>query len=416
VPAGAGATLAVSGGGAAVVRPHPPAKSAAHRWVFALTFAFFTSASVLRSVLEFEGGQRLVVLALVATWVVLVLAEPFAQRVWSPAFVIYLVAQGGVLLLLLGQSESSDYFAVLLAVPVMQATERWRPRPVAVLIAVFALLSALVLSATHGAVVTISLVAFYAVADAFFAAYGMAARRAIEEKARNDALAAELREANRSLTESAEQARRLGGARERQRLARELHDSVTQTLFSMTLTVQATRLLLERDPGEARGQLAQLDELTRGALQEMSALGSDLPASISAQGGLVAALERHCTERKLRDGLVVTLEVDGDDPVPAEDEQSLMRIAQEGLNNVVKHAGVGEAAVRLRLRRPFRLEVEDRGLGFDPEQAGGAGLGLTSMTERAAEMGWSLTVTSTPGSGTRVVAEEAADEGGHDRG
>jgi signal transduction histidine kinase len=180
--------------------------------------------------------------------------------------------------------------------------------------------------------------------------------------------------------------------------------------------VQATRLLVEREPGEARGQLAQLDELTRGALQEMSALGSDLPASISAQGGLVAALERHCTERKLRDGLVVTLEVDGDEPVPAEDEQSLMRIAQEGLNNVVKHAGVGEAAVRLRLRRPFRLEVEDRGRGFDPEQAGGAGLGLTSMTERAAEMGWSLTVTSTPGSGTRVVAEEAADEGGHDRG
>ena len=415
VQAGAGDARAGAADDGPSIWPHPPARSAAHRWVFALTFAFFASAAILRSLLQFEGGQRLMVLALVAAWVVLVLAGPFAERVWAPAFTVYLVLQGCVLLLLLGQSESSDYFAILLTVPVMQATERWRPRAVATLIGVFTLLSALVLRDTHGPVVTISLVAFYAVIDAFFAAYGLAARRAIEKKASNEALAADLREANRRLTESAEQARKLGAAREQQRLARDLHDSVTQTLFSMTLTAQAARLLLERKPDEARGQLVQLDDLARSALQELSVLGSDLPASVSAEGGLLGALERHCAERKLRDGLAVTLTVDGEDPVLPELERALLRIAQEGLNNVVKHAGVGEAAVRLHLRRPLRLEVEDHGQGFDPEQAGGTGLGLTSMEERAAEIGWSLTVTSTPGGGTLVVAEEADDEGGHER-
>jgi signal transduction histidine kinase len=129
------------------------------------------------------------------------------------------------------------------------------------------------------------------------------------------------------------------------------------------------------------------------------------------EGGLLGALERHRLERRLRDGLDVTLEVDGNDALPVGCEQALLRIAQEGLNNVVKHAGVGEAVVRLRLRRPYRLEVADQGRGFDVEQSDGAGLGLTSMRERATEVGWSLTVSSAPDGGTSVVAEEAAEGG-----
>jgi signal transduction histidine kinase len=109
---------------------------------------------------------------------------------------------------------------------------------------------------------------------------------------------------------------------------------------------------------------------------------------------------------------VVTLEVDGDETLPEEDERALLRIAQEGLNNIVKHAGGGEAVVRLRLRRPLRLEVKDEGQGFDPLAAAGAGLGLDGMRERAAERGWSFLVTSRPGAGTRVVVEETGSAGG----
>jgi len=379
--------------------------------VFATTVAFLGVAAVLRSLLAFEGEQRVLVLALLAVWFVLVLAQPFATRAWPPSFFAYLAAQGAVVFVLLTQSDSSDFFAVLLAAPVMQAAERWDPRAVWALIAVFAGLTGVGLIEEYGGSSTVSLVAIYAAANVFFAAYALAARRAVEVRARNEALAADLRQANQRLTESSERAQRLGAARERQRLARDLHDSVTQTLFSMTLTARSALLLLQREPREVPAQLDQIDHLARSALEEMTALGAEPAASAPGGGRLAGALGRHCTERKLRDGLAVSLEVDGDERLPAKEEAALLRIAQEGLNNVVKHAGVEEAAVRLRLRRPYRLEVEDEGRGFDSADVAGSGLGLTGMQERAAEIGWSLTVASRPGGGTRVVAEEAGEAG-----
>lgn len=417
----AGDSLAQAGAGsappqAAPAPPHaaPAPPPAAHRWVFATTVAFLGLAAILRSVLAFQGDQRILVLALLAAWFVLVLGEPFIERVWAPSFVVYLVVQTVVVFLLLRQSNSSDFFAVLFAVPVMQATGRWRPRAVWVLIVVYAVVTGLGIAEEFGAA-TPPVAAIYVAANVFFAAYASAARRAREARARNEALAADLRQANQRLAEYSEQVQRLGAARERQRLARDLHDSVTQTLFSMTLTAQSAQLLLRREPRKVAAQLDQIDFLAHGAMEELTALSAELPPFVPLEGGLLGALERHCVDRKLRDGLAVTLEVDGDDPLPAEEEQALLRIAQEGLNNVVKHSGVGEATVRLRLRRPFRLEVEDHGRGFDPERAGGAGLGLTSMKERAAEVGWTLTVTSTPGAGTRMVAGEAVGEGGQHR-
>ena len=387
----------------------PERQPGAYRWIFATTVAFLSVAAILRSLLAFAGEQRIFVLSLLVAWLVLVLAGSFAARAWPPSFIGYLVAQTVLILLLLTQSDSSDYFAVLLAVPTMQAMERWRPRAMVMLIGLFALLTGLALIRDYGPTATLALVAIYAAGNVFFAAYTAAARRAREARTLNEALVADLQETNRCLADHARQAEQLGAARERQRLARDLHDSVTQTLFSMTLTAQSALLLLRQESGEVAVQLDQIDRLAHGALQEMSML-SDQP--LPATGVLLLeALEQHCVERRLRDGLTVTLEVDGGEPLPAENEQALQRIVQEGLNNVVKHAGVEDAVVRLRLRRPFRLEVEDRGRGFDISRAGGAGLGLTGMNERAAEIGWSLTVTSTPGNGTRVVAEEAGDAG-----
>jgi signal transduction histidine kinase len=379
----------------------------AHRWVLAITVAFLWTAAVLRSVLAFDGQQRLLVLVLLAVWLGLVLAEPLGERHWSPVFIISLVVQTVVVALLMVQSNSSDFFAVLLAVPTMRAMERWRPRAVAALIGVFAVLTGLCLVAAYGLASTLPLVAIYAAANVFFAAYVVAAARAREARARNESLAADLRAANRRLVESAEASERLGAARERQNLARDLHDSVTQTLFSMNLTAQSALLLLRSDPREVGTQLDQIDELARAALAEMGALGAG-PAPVSpAAGDLRAALRAHCAEREQRGELVVTVEVDGDEALPEEDERALLRIAQEGLNNVVKHAGVGRAAVRLRLRRPLRLEVADEGRGFDPRDAAGAGLGLTGMRERASERGWDFAVISRPGAGTRVVVAEA---------
>ena len=141
----------------------------------------------------------------------------------------------------------------------------------------------------------------------------------------------------------------------------------------------------------------------------MDALSAELPSPPAGEE-LPIALARHLRERERTEGLVVALEVEGEAESSTEaagegagarlspaEAAALLRIVQEALNNVAKHAGTSSATVRLRLRRPCRLEIEDRGRGFDPEQVDDRGLGLDGMRERAAEIGWSLAIASSPG-------------------
>ena len=108
------------------------------------------------------------------------------------------------------------------------------------------------------------------------------------------------------------------------------------------------------------------------------------------------------------DDLTVSFEVQGSQPLTPAEEQSLFRIAQEALNNVVKHAGVSQAVLRLRLDEPFSMEIEDQGVGFDRQQIQDHGrLGMASMRERAAEIGWGLQVDSSPADGTRIIVQKA---------
>jgi signal transduction histidine kinase len=385
---------------------------APQRWVFAMTVGFLYAAVVLRSLLAFDGSERVLALVLLAAWLLLLLTEPALSRVWHRYFALYAALQAAVVATLLPMSDASDFFAILLAIPSMQAMQRWRPRATAVLIGLFTVLTGLCLIDEYGRAQAVTSAALYAVADVFLAAFALAMRRASEARLRNEALVGELELANRQMADYTQRLERLAGARERQRLARDLHDSVTQTLFSMTLTARSAALLLGRDPQGLRDQLEQVEHLADSALSEMGTLGGEPAASTITEGGLVASFERHLAERMHQDGLSVSLELDGDERLPEREQQTLLRIAQEALNNVVKHAGVSTAVVRLRLRRPWRLEVEDSGRGFDPAQAGERGVGLTSMGERADEIGWRLTVVSAPGTGTRVVVEENVGDGG----
>jgi len=386
--------------------------SGPRRWVFTMTAAFLFAAAVLRSLLEFEGDQLLLVLALLAAWAVLLVVEPPLSRRWPPSFALYLVLQAVVVGILLGQSDGSDYFAILLAVPSMRALERWQPRWALALIAAFAVLTGLGVVDEFGPAAAVALTAVYTSANLILASYAWTARRATDARVRNEALAADLREANQRLVDSARQAELLAAARERQRLARDLHDSVTQTLFGLTLAARSAALLLERQPKELAAQLDQVERLATSAQAELGALSAELPSSPLAGGGLVAGLRRHAEERATLDGLSVTVRVDGERRLPPDVELALLRIVQEALNNVVKHAGVTEAEVRLRLRRPAAVEIQDRGSGFGSQEGGGRGVGLGIMRERAAEIGWRLTVTSAAGEGTRVVAEETSEAAG----
>ncbi len=183
----------------------------------------------------------------------------------------------------------------------------------------------------------------------------------------------------------------------------------------MNLTVQAARLLLERDKGRVAGQLLRLEELAAGALGEIQALVSSLrPAPVVAED-LPAALRRLAAERRSRDGLQVIFEVVGDGKLPEPVAAGLYLIAQEALTNVTKHAGVDEAIVRLHLvDGAASLEVADQGRGFSVETAASerGHLGLAGMAERARELGWHLTIESQPGRGTRIRVAESAAGGG----
>ncbi len=194
---------------------------------------------------------------------------------------------------------------------------------------------------------------------------------------------------------------------ERSRLARDLHDSVSQQLFSMTLTAQAARVQIEKNPARTAAQLERLQETAAAALAEMRALIFQLrPPGLSEQG-LIAALQQHVAALGRREGLTVHLDVSGEERYARGVEQAIYRIMQEALNNVVKHAGACNVAIALDLQ-PDRttLRVADDGVGFDLavlEPSNGRHLGLISMRERAAEIGGSLDLHSHPGQGTEVV-------------
>jgi len=233
-------------------------------------------------------------------------------------------------------------------------------------------------------------------------------RRTERRRADNQRLFADLQEAYRRLKDSAAQAQALAAATERHRLVRELHDSLTQTLFSMNLAVQSAQISTQQAPRQAEEHLVRLQTLARNAAGEVQALIGQAPSRPMAQGELAGAIQQLAEERLAQDGLQVTVEVSGSRALPGLVEANLYRIAQEALNNITRHAGIRQAHIWLCLGSPLAsLEIEDAGRGFDPVETRQSNkFGLTGMTERAAEIGWVLEITSQPGQGTRIRVAE----------
>ena len=216
------------------------------------------------------------------------------------------------------------------------------------------------------------------------------------------------------------QAGELAAGEERAHLARELHDSVTQALFSMTLVSRSVELLLERDVEAAKAQITQLRELQREALAEMRALIFELRPGNLEQDGLARALKTHTAALQGRIGLPVVVESDLDERLPLPVEESLYRIAQEALHNVVKHAAAHQVRVEVgRARGGVRLRIADDGKGFDPRQVPAGHLGLAGMESRASRIGATFSCKSQPGKGTTIevlvpdVAAAGTETGTH---
>ncbi|HEY5630461.1 MAG TPA: PAS domain S-box protein, partial [Candidatus Limnocylindrales bacterium] len=213
----------------------------------------------------------------------------------------------------------------------------------------------------------------------------------------------DLRERERMERDLRRHAAELAASEERAHLARELHDSVTQALFSMTLVTKSIELLMDTDPATARARLRTLSELQADALAEMRALIFELrPASLETDG-LIAALRTHCAALQGRTGLAIVLDADDAGRLPGEVEAALFRIAQEALHNVVKHAAARQ--VRITVSHDAEratLVVEDDGSGFDPGGVFDGHLGIAGMRARAEKLGGRAQIASTRGIGTTV--------------
>ncbi|MFF4712017.1 GAF domain-containing sensor histidine kinase [Streptomyces eurythermus] len=205
-----------------------------------------------------------------------------------------------------------------------------------------------------------------------------------------------------------ERSRELTIAEERSRLAHELHDAVSQKLFSLRLTAQAAAALVDRDPARAKGELHQVASLAAEAADELRAAVVELRPAALEEDGLVATLRTQIQVLDRAHTARVTFTGSGLRALPAAQEEAMLRVAQEALHNALRHSGAAHVDVSVQRRGCGAvLRVTDDGGGFDPTAVRRAGrhLGLVSMRDRAGGVGGSLTVESAPGKGTTIEME-----------
>ncbi|MEU0037950.1 MULTISPECIES: GAF domain-containing sensor histidine kinase [unclassified Streptomyces] len=205
-----------------------------------------------------------------------------------------------------------------------------------------------------------------------------------------------------------ERSRELTIAEERSRLAHELHDAVSQKLFSLRLTAQAAAALVDRDPARAKGELHQVAALAAEATEELRAAVIELRPAALDEDGLVATLRTQIQVLDRAHSARVTFTGRGVRALPAAQEEAMLRVAQEALHNALRHSGAARVDVLLEKRGPGAvLRVSDDGGGFDPTAIRNAGrhLGLVSMRDRSSGVGGTLTVESAPGKGTTIEME-----------
>jgi signal transduction histidine kinase len=211
-----------------------------------------------------------------------------------------------------------------------------------------------------------------------------------------------------------EQAQELASLQERQRLARELHDSVSQSLYGISLGAHTAREALQSDPGEAIAPLEYVIALAEAGLAEMRALIFELRPESLATEGLITALTKQVLVLRTRYKLTVDAQLGEESALSLERKHALYRIAQEALHNIVKHAHASTVLLRLdRQGDELVLEVRDDGRGFDPAGPFPGHLGLRSIQERVARLGGTCFIESAPAHGTYLrVCIPAREEHG----
>jgi signal transduction histidine kinase len=191
---------------------------------------------------------------------------------------------------------------------------------------------------------------------------------------------------------------------ERNRLARDLHDTVKQHVFANALLVRAARKQLDRDPDTARARLEEAEQIAEQTQQELIDLIKALRPAALADKGLLGILTTYAEEWSGRTGILVDLRAQGERPTSLDVEEAFYRVAQEALTNVARHSGAARVALQLTWTDgSLEMTVRDDGRGFVVEEVAGKGLGLASMRERMETLGGALAISSGV-SGTRLEA------------
>jgi len=383
--------------------------SGIQQWIFYLVYLLMGAAVALRMLPHFfNTAYQNIAILLFSAYFVLLLSERWMQRFFNRYFFIYAILQSGIILALFSlptDSAPQDYFSTLVLPLCGQAIWDLEKRIGEYFVAVFCVFCTIVLLLVYEPLEGIGFALTYVSGCIIVAVLSSATIRSIRAKENSQQLLGELREANQKLVEYSQKVERLTASEERNRLARELHDSVSQTIFSMTLTAQAAKMLMETDSLRAASLLDHLQTLSQNALSEMRTLIQELRPHSIVENGLACALQSHAAERKAQDDLEIALHFNGDLSMDAETAEALFRIVQEALNNVVKHAQTRQASVTVsRVGKQVDLSIEDQGKGFDinAKRDLSRHVGLQSMEERVNSLGGILHIDSQPGKGTRI--------------
>jgi signal transduction histidine kinase len=241
----------------------------------------------------------------------------------------------------------------------------------------------------------------------FVTSFSTTMLRVNKERMQSDRLLDELQQAHDQLQNYAGQAEELATAKERNRLARELHDSVAQTLYGLTLQAEAAaRELKTGQTDKAVEQLREIRDSAQQSLQETRLLIFELRPPILEQEGLVAALRARLESVESRSGLKTQIKLQEVKQLPAKVEAGLYGISNEALNNILKHAHANRINVSLTQEsNKVILEIQDNGVGFDIDSTKAqSGMGLSGMKERAEQFGGVLKITS-DANGTTIRVE-----------
>jgi signal transduction histidine kinase len=332
------------------------------------------------------------VIGLLSLYVILLAAESVIRRRYSWYTNIYFLIQTGIIVILLEiplyDARTTDFYALLFIPLCIQAVFELPRKTGYAWVTGFTLVTVITLLYIYGLGIGLQFGLTYIFA--FFFITMLAVLYVNAEEARK-----ELQKAHLQLQEYSDKAEELATIQERNRLARELHDSVTQALYSLTLYAEAASRELSAGDLEVVGKhLNELRYTSQQALQEMRLLIFELQPPILDRDGLVIALQERLEAVESRTGIETEIDLTLEERLPAKIEVGLYGIAREALNNILKHAQATRVKVSLsESNGRVRLEIDDNGIGLikDKTESGG-GMGIKGMQERANQIGANLTL------------------------